>query len=145
MWPRGSSTCRSAKCSVRQRRGGSFYGAGRARHGRSPARPWPPVERALRADRSMRQSLQDLFRFANPAHARENILHRKLMGRGTDAGHRIFHEDEFIASIEGGTSGRFDTEVRRNSTEHEGADSASAKLLVEFRAVKRSPLPLCNQ
>ena len=68
-------------------------------------RPWPPVEQALRADRSMRHSLQELFRFANPAHAREYILHRKLMGHGTDAGHRIFHEDELIASIEGGTGG----------------------------------------
>ena len=67
------------------------------------------------------------------------------MSWSADAGHGVFDEDEFIASIECGTGGGFDAEVGGHSTEEDGADAAAAQLLVEFRPIKRPPLALGNE
>ena len=67
------------------------------------------------------------------------------MCRGADAAHRIFDEDQLIASIVGGTYGGFDTEVGGGSAQDDRTDSSPASLLVELRTVKGAPLPLRDQ
>src|SRR5579863_1680916 len=100
---------------------------------------------APRGEKSRRQLLEHVFCFPNPAHARKDVLHRKIMRRGAEAGHSVFHKDQLVAAIEGGAGRGFDPEVGCDSTENNRLDPPPAELLVELRAVESAPLPFCDQ
>lgn len=64
------------------------------------------------------------------------------MRLGADAAHGIFGKDQFIAAVEGGSRRRLDANIRSDARHDDGANAATAELLVEPRAIERAPLPL---